>query len=324
LESSASRRQVDIRWPWVLRWWAFPDWHWTRTLQQAIEKADTLIEALAWIREFRGKTTVIKLGGSLLGDIDALHHILLDILFMESVGMRPVVVHGGGKKVSAAMAEAGIEPRFVQGRRYTDDTTLDIVEKVLATEVNHFLADEFEKIGGRAMTLNFESTPVLGGEPLRLSDDDGKPVDLGHVGVVTSVDRAMIESLSNAGKVPFIPSMAITEDGHKLNVNADTAATKVAQELNADKLVILSDVPGVMKDPADPESIVSSLNREQALQLIADGTINGGMIPKVEACLETLDKGVRKVHIVDGNVRHSLLLEVYTSGGIGTVMYRKK
>jgi len=293
-------------------------------LQKAIEKADTLIEALAWIREFRGKTTVIKLGGSLLGDIDALHHILMDILFMESVGMRPVVVHGGGKKVSAAMAEAGIEPRFVQGRRYTDDATLKIVEKVLATEVNEFLAGEFEKIGGRAMTLNFKTTPVLKGETLSLSDEDGKPVDLGHVGVGTSVDEATIESLSSAGKVPFIPSMAISDDGHKLNVNADTAATKVAQELNADKLVILSDVPGVMTDPSDPNSILSTLGREQAMELIADGSISEGMIPKVEACLETLDRGVRKVHIVDGNVRHSLLLEVFTSGGIGTVMYRKQ
>lgn len=292
-------------------------------MQKAIEKADTLIEALAWIREFRGKTTVIKLGGSLLGDIDALHHILLDILFMESVGMRPVVVHGGGKKVSAAMADAGITPRFVQGRRYTDDATLEIVEKVLATEVNQFLANEFVRIGGRAKTLNFETTPVLTGEPLKLTDDDGAPVDLGHVGVVTSVDRALIESLSNSGTVPLIPSMAITADGQKLNVNADTAATKVAQELGAEKLVILSDVPGVMTDLSDPSSIVSSLGREQALQLIADGSISEGMIPKIEACLETLDKGVRKVHIVDGNLRHSLLLEVFTSGGIGTVMYRE-
>ena len=292
-------------------------------MQKAIEKADTLIEALAWIREFRGKTTVIKLGGSLLGDVDALHHILLDILFMESVGMRPVVVHGGGKKVSAAMADAGITPRFVQGRRYTDDATLDIVEKVLATEVNQFLADEFVRIGGRAKMLNFETTPVLKGEPLQLADDDGASVDLGHVGVVTSVDRATIESLSNSGMVPLIPSMAITAGGQKLNVNADTAATKVAQELDAEKLVILSDVPGVMTDPTDPGSIVSSLGREQALQLIADGSISEGMIPKIEACLETLDEGVRKVHIVDGNLRHSLLLEVFTSGGIGTVLYRE-
>ena len=292
-------------------------------MQKAIEKADTLIEALAWIREFRGKTTVIKLGGSLLGDVDALHHILLDILFMESVGMRPVVVHGGGKKVSAAMADAGITPRFVQGRRYTDDATLDIVEKVLATEVNQFLADEFVRIGGRAKMLNFETTPVLKGEPLQLADDDGASVDLGHVGVVTSVDRATIESLSDSGMVPLIPSMAVTAGGQKLNVNADTAATKVAQELDAEKLVILSDVPGVMTDPTDPSSIVSSLGREQALQLIADGSISEGMIPKIEACLETLDEGVRKVHIVDGNLRHSLLLEVFTSGGIGTVLYRE-
>lgn len=293
-------------------------------MQQAIEKANTLIEALGWIREFRDKTTVIKLGGSLLQDVEALHHILLDILFMETVGMRPVVVHGGGKKVSAAMAEAGIEPRFVQGRRYTDDDTLRIVEEVLATEVNHFLASEFEKIGGRAKTLNFKSTPVLNGKPIELKDDDGKPLDLGHVGVVTSVDKRMIEQLSDAGQVPFIPSMAITEDGQKLNVNADTAATKVAQELNADKLVILSDVPGVMSDPSDPKTIFSSLDRNQALQLIADGTIKEGMIPKVEACLETLEQGVRKVHIVDGSLRHSLLLEVYTSGGIGTVLYNDR
>ena len=157
-----------------------------------------------------------------------------------------------------------------------------------------------------------------------IRDRDGKPVDLGHVGQVTSVDQGTIEILCHTGTVPFIPSMAITEDGQKLNVNADTAATKVAQELNADKLVILSDVPGVMTDPSDPNSILSSLGREQAMQLIADGTISEGMIPKVEACLETLDRGVRKVHIVDGNVRHSLLLEVFTSGGIGTVMYRNQ
>ncbi len=293
-------------------------------MQKAIEKADTLIEALGWIREFRDKTTVIKLGGSLLDDVEALHHILLDILFMESVGMRPVIVHGGGKRVSKAMADAGIEPRFVQGRRYTDDATLKIVEDVLATETNHFLAAEFEKIGGRAMTLNFESTPVLNGELLKLIDAEGKPIDLGHVGTVTSVDRLVIDNLSYAGQVPFIPSMAITADGQKLNVNADTAATKVAQELNADKLVILSDVPGVMSDPSDPTTMYTSLDRTEALALIADGTIKDGMIPKVEACLETLDRGVRKVHIVDGNIRHSLLLEVYTSGGIGTVICNKR
>jgi len=214
-------------------------------VQQAIEKADTLIEALAWIRQFRDKTTVIKLGGSMLSDPEAIENILLDILFMESVGMRPVVVHGAGSRISAAMQTAGIEPRFVDGRRYTDQATLEIVEKVLAH-----------------------------------NDDQGQPMDLGFVGEITKVDRLVIDNLCYAGQVPFIPSMAETEDGQKLNVNADTVATKVAQELNAHKLVILSDVPGVLRNPDDPESIISSLTRSEALALIQDGTISGGMIPK--------------------------------------------
>ena len=289
-------------------------------MEKAIQKANTLIEALGWIREFRDKTTVIKLGGSLLNNVDALRHILLDILFIETVGMRPVVVHGAGSRISAAMEQAGIEPRFVEGRRFTDAPTLEIVEKVLANETNHFLADEFEKIGGRAMTLNFESSPVLTGELLKLTDKSGEPVDLGFVGKITKVDRIVIDNLCYAGQVPFIPSMCETTEGQKLNVNADSVATKVAQELNADKLVIISDVPGVMRDPYDPSSIISSLTKSEALKLIKDGTIAGGMIPKVEACLETLDRGVRRVHIVDGRLRHSLLLEVYTSQGIGTVI----
>ncbi|MDA7859155.1 acetylglutamate kinase [Mariniblastus sp.] len=289
-------------------------------MEQAIQKANTLIEALGWIRMFRDKTTVIKLGGSMLDDIDALHHILLDIHFMETVGMRPVIVHGAGSRISAAMKDAGIEPRFVEGRRYTDAPTLDIVERVLAQETNQFLAEEFEKIGGRAMTLNFDSTPVLTGKKLELNGSDGQPVDLGFVGEITKVDRLVIDNLCYAGQTPFIPSMCVDEDGQKLNVNADTVATKLAQELNADKLVILSDVPGVLRDPADPDSIISSLTKSEALELIADGTISEGMIPKVEACLETIDRGVRKVHIVNGSLRHGLLLEVYTSNGIGTVI----
>lgn len=289
-------------------------------MQQAIEKANTLIEALGWIRQFRDKTTVIKLGGSMLSNEDAIRHILLDILFMESVGMRPVVVHGAGSRISAAMKEAGIEPRFVAGRRYTDAATLEIVERVLAKETNAELAETFEKIGGRAMTLNFDSTPVLTGVPLELKNAAGEIEDLGFVGEISKVDRLVIDNLCYAGQVPFIPSMAETEDGQKLNVNADTVATKIAQEVCADKLVILSDVPGVLRDPDDPESIISSLTKSEALKLIADGTISDGMIPKIEACLQTIDRGVRKVHIVNGHLRHSLLLEIYTSSGIGTVI----
>ncbi len=289
-------------------------------MKTAIEKAGTLIEALGWIRRFRDKTTVIKLGGSILSDLDALRSILVDIHFMETVGMRPVVVHGGGKRISDAMEDSGIEPNFVQGRRYTDAATMAIVERVLGVETNNFLADEFEEIGGRAMTLNFESTPVLTGEVLKLTGEDGSEVDLGLVGEVTKVDRMVVDNLLYAGQTPFIPSLAITEDGTKLNVNADTAATKVAQELSADKLIVLSDVPGVLRDPDDPDSLISSLTRSEAEALIKDGTINGGMIPKVEACLDTISRGVRKVHIIDGRIQHGLLLEIYTSSGIGTVI----
>jgi acetylglutamate kinase len=219
------------------------------------------------------------------------------------------------------MDVAGIEPRFVQGRRYTDQATLDIVEKVLATELNHELVAKIEEYGGRAMSLNFLSTNVLFGEKLRLDGPDG-PVDLGHVGEVTRVDRLTIDNLTYAGQVPVIPSMAIAADGQKLNVNADTAATAVAAAIGAEKLVVLSDIPGVLRDVNDPESLIHSLAATEARRLIADGTIAAGMIPKIEGCLETLEQGVRKIHIIDGRLRHSLLLEIYTTSGVGTELIR--
>ncbi len=289
----------------------------------AAEKADTLIEALGWIRQFRDKVVVVKLGGSVLDNADQLRHILFDILFMETVGVRPVVVHGGGARISAAMAEAGIVPRFIQGRRYTDAATLAIVEQVLAVETNHALAEEFERLGGRAMTLNFLSTPVLFGERMALRDPQGAEIDLGFVGEVTRVDRQVIENLCYANQVPFIPSMCLTADGQKLNVNADSAATRVAIELNADKLVFLSDVPGVLADPQNPNSLISALSRATAEAMMADGRISAGMIPKIQGCLDTLQQGVKKIHIVDGRQRHSLLLEIYTTQGIGTVIVER-
>jgi acetylglutamate kinase len=251
-----------------------------------------------------------------------LRHLLLDIVFMSTLGMRVVVVHGGGKAISRAMDAAGIEPRWVQGRRYTDDATLAIVERVLATEVNHDLAARIEEYGGRAMPLNFSTTNVLFGERLALTGPAGESLDLGHVGEVTRVDRLTIDNLTYAGQVPVIPSMAITADGQKLNVNADTAATAVAAAIGAEKLVVLSDIPGVLRDVADPESLIHSLSAEEARRLIADGTIASGMIPKIEGCLETLAQGVKKIHIIDGRMRHALLLEIYTTSGVGTELVR--
>jgi acetylglutamate kinase len=292
------------------------------THQRAIEKADVLIEAMGWIRRFRDKVTVIKLGGSVMESDDALRHLLVDIVFMETVGMRVVVVHGGGAAISRAMDAAGLTPRFIQGRRYTDDATRDIVERVLAYETNEHIAARIEEFGGRSMPLNFRTTNVLFGEKLSLDGPAGEKIDLGHVGTVTRVDRTTIENLCYAGQVPVIPSMCLAADGGKLNVNADTAATAVAQALGAEKLVFLSDVNGVRRRKEDPDTLVHSLSACEAREMIATGQVESGMIPKVEACLATLDRGVRKIHIIDGRLRHSLLLEVYTNQGVGTEILR--
>ena len=298
-------------------------------MQTAVEKADVLIEAMGWVRKFRGKTTVIKLGGSLLQDEEALHHVLLDIVFMETVGMRPIIVHGGGALISKAMDAAGIEPKFIQGRRYTDDATLQIVKETLARDTNRFLCEKISYLGGAAEAFNYTTTNVLFGERISMSGPDGNAIDLGHVGKVTRVDVEAIHQASDAGKVVVIPSVCAvdhvgtqppgpTADQAYLNVNADTAATAVAKQMHAEKLVYVSDVNGVRKRKDDPDSRIQSLTAKEARALIADGTVVDGMIPKVEACLETLENGVHKVHIIDGNLRHSLLLEIYTTTGIGT------
>lgn len=293
-------------------------------MDDAIAKADTLIEAMGWIRRFRGKTTVIKLGGSLLEDKNAIHHLLLDVIFMETVGMKPVIVHGGGPSINRAMQEASIEAQWVSGRRVTDVATLQIVERVLAGDITQFLTDEIERLGGRAVNLNFAAgTNVLQGEKLLL-EENGHQFDLGFVGRVTKVDRTVIESITYANQVPVIPSMCIDDQGQKYNVNADTAAMAVAEALGAEKLIFLSDVNGVRRDKQDPDTIIHSLTAEEAKQLIADRIIDAGMIPKIEACLSTLQRGVRKVHIIDGRLRHSLLLEIYTTSGVGTELVQQR
>jgi acetylglutamate kinase len=290
----------------------------TSVHEEAIRKADVLIEALRYIRSFQGRTTVIKLGGSVMEDIEALRALLLDIVFMQTVGMRPVVVHGGGKAISAAMARAGIEPRWVQGRRYTDDDTLEIVARVLAEEINADIARHINKFGGRAAGLHHKTTQCLYGRRLELTSDNGSAIDLGRVGEVTEVDVPPLENLCLAGVVPVLPSLAEDEDGGLLNVNADTAAAAVAMAMEAEKLVFLTDTPGILRDRNDPASLIPGLTPESVRELIELGVIDQGMIPKVEACLESLNHGVKKVHIIDGRLRHSLLIEIFTTTGIGT------
>jgi acetylglutamate kinase len=255
---------------------------------------------------------------------EALRATLQDVVFMETVGMRPILVHGGGKAIDRAMADAGLKPRKVQGRRYTDDATLDIVVRVLLKETNAAIETQIRQLGGRAVGGHLGSFQYLHGERLTLPNPGGAPIDLGRVGRVTRVDTDLVRDFCAAGVVPVVASVAQDEAGGWLNVNADTAAAAVATHLGAEKLVLLTDTPGILRDRHDPESLVRGLDAAECQDLIARKVIDEGMIPKVEACLDSLRGGVRKTHIIDGRLRHSLLLEIYTDRGVGTEIVLKR
>lgn len=295
--------------------------------KDASEKADVLIEAMKWIREHRGKITVIKLGGSLMEDEVAMMHLIIDLVFMETVGMKPVVVHGGGAAISEAMKKAGIQPTFVQGRRYTDEATLGVVREVLARQISGGLVDQIKSFGGNAVALSepFGSN-VLYGKKATIKDDAGENVDLGWVGEVTRVDVQKIEEYCDQGIIPVIPSYTVLEgtENQGLNVNADVAATEVAKQLRAHKLVFVSEVNGVRTDPNDPNSMIDSLTADEARKLLASGAIVGGMIPKIQSCLKTIERGVEKIHIINGRLRHAILLEIFTSQGVGTEIVNER
>jgi acetylglutamate kinase len=286
-------------------------------MDDAIRKADVLIEALSYIRTFRDRLTVIKMGGSAMEEPEALRATLQDVVFMETVGMRPLLVHGGGLAIDRAMAEAGLQPRKVQGRRVTDAATLEIVVRVLK-DLSSSIEAQIRRLGGRAIALCTGSLQCLFGEKLRIQSETGEPVDLGRVGRVTRVDHELLSDFCRAGVVPVVPSLAQDDDGGWLNINADTAASAVAANLKAEKLVFLTNTPGILLDQTAPESLVSSLDAPGCRNLVHARVIAGGMLPKVEACLESLANGVRKTHIIDGRLRHSLLLEIYTDKGVGT------
>jgi acetylglutamate kinase len=292
--------------------------------EEAIRKADVLIEAMGFIRKFHGKFTVIKLGGSVMEDPESLRALLVDIVFMQTVGMRPVIVHGGGKAITLAMEKAGLTARFVKGRRFTDEPTLEIVARVLAEEINADIERHINKFGGRASGLHHKTHQCLYGRRLWLDNGPEGPIDLGRVGEVTAVDVPPIENLCLAGVVPVLPSLAEDqqEEGRLLNVNADTAAAAVAQALQAEKLVFLTDTTGILLDKNEPSTLIRGLTPSSCHDLIAQGVIDRGMIPKVEACLSSLDSGVLKTHIIDGRLPHALLLEIFTKTGIGTEIVR--
>ena len=290
-------------------------------MEEAIAKAQTLIEALGYIQRFLDKIVVVKIGGSIMDDERALADMLTDVVFMNTVGMRPVIVHGGGKAISHAMEERGLEVQFVQGRRYTDQRTLTVVEHVLCNEINHQIVSLIEKQGSTAMGLHTLGSCVLFGEKLFLEEGERK-VDLGFVGQVTYVNSKLIELLCQADTIPVIAPLARDKTGSRLNCNADTAAGQVAASLKAEKLVMVSDTHGVRRDADNPDSLAVSLSEGEIRQMIADGTISAGMLPKVEACLTALGAGVARTHIVDGRFHHSLLLEIFSDRGIGTLIQK--
>src|SRR6059058_2594585 len=252
-------------------------------MDQAINKATGLVEALSYIQRFHNKVVVVKVGGSIMDDEEALSTILADIVFMNYVGMQPVLVHGGGKAINEAMEKSGLVPQWVQGRRYTDDRTIAIAEQVLCNSINKFIVNFIQSQGCEAMGLHSLSSNVLFAEKTYLQGEDGRRIDLGLVGEVKSVNARLLQLLVQADAIPVIATIARDDAGGTLNVNADTAAGAVAASMKAEKLVMVSDTHGIRRDPADPETRVSHLTVNQIDDMVKGGVITAGMLPKVEA-----------------------------------------
>lgn len=280
------------------------------------QRAEVLIEALPFIQKFRGHLFVIKYGGSAMEDDQVVERFLRDVVFLEAVGINPVLIHGGGKAITARMREAGLKPRFVNGLRVTDEASIEIVEEVLDHQINPGIAQTIKGFGGRAVGIHGKA--VLVGKKLPPQTEGKETVDLGYVGEVIDVNLAPIQSAVGQEIVPVISPLARDREGRVLNINADIAAGTLAGRLKAEKFIYLSDVPGIMRDPTQRDSLIPSVSRSEIEQLREDEIISGGMIPKVESALNALAEGVKKVHFIDGRTPHSLLLEIFTNAGVGT------
>lgn len=275
---------------------------------------ETLNHALPFIQRFAGQTFVIKYGGAAMARPETIEAVLRNVLLLQLVGIRVVLVHGGGPEIDGWLARLGIERRFENGQRVTDDATMDVVEMALAGRANKALVGEISRCGGRAVGLSGRDAGILVARPV--SDE------LGRTGEIVRVDPSLLASLSAQGYVPVLCSVAGDDEAQALNVNADVAAAAVAGALGAAKLIVLSDTPGVLRDRHDPESRISRLGGDEARALIADGTIAGGMIPKVDSALRALELGVRRVHLIDAGTPNALLIELFTEFGIGTMLAR--
>jgi acetylglutamate kinase len=283
-------------------------------MKDSIEKARILIEAFPYIRQWFGATIVVKYGGSTRSGSEELKTTLQDIVLMKFVGMRPVVVHGGGKDITRLTEKLGIHSQFVDGLRVTDLPTMEVVEMVLGGKINKELVATIQQLGGQAVGLSGKDGGML--EASRVKSKSGK--DIGFVGKVSKVNTAILEILDKEQFIPVIAPLGLGKDGKTYNVNADEVAGAIAVALKAEKLVFLTDVPGICKKKEDPKSLMSSVRSSEVPRLINKKIISGGMIPKVEACLYALKSGVKKTHIIDGTEAHALLLEIFTPEGVGT------
>lgn len=294
-------------------------------INQVIQKAEVLIEALPYITKFRGATFVFKYGGHAMEDESLRESFARDIVLLSIVGIKPVVVHGGGPQIGDMLKRLGIQSRFVRGLRVTDAAAMDVVEMVLVGQVNKRIVADINRFGGRAVGLSGKDASLLRARkiaPVQNGTEEAPDlVDLGHVGEVSAVNVEVVQKLDDAGYIPVIAPVGVGPGGESYNINADHVAGAVAGALRAEKLIHLTDVSGV-KDKDGKH--VPSLTAAQAEEWIKDGVISGGMIPKVECCLEALSLGVQKAHIVDGRVLHAVLLEIFTDKGVGTEIRRRK
>lgn len=282
------------------------------------EIANVLAESLPYIQEYRGKTLVVKYGGNAMITDDLKKYVINDLILMKCVGINPVVVHGGGPFISSYLKKLNKETKFINGLRYTDKETMDIVQMVLCGKVNKDLVNLVESCNGKAIGLcgmdgsMIKAKKISGGE------------DLGLVGEITEINTEIIENSINNGYMPIISSVAMGYDSEIYNINADTCAFKIASALKAEKLILITDVPGVMTDLNDSSSLISKLNLNEINNLYKDNIIKGGMIPKINCCVESIKSGVKRAHIIDGRIPHCLLLELFSKKGIGTMIYEEE
>ena len=287
-------------------------------MEESIKKADVLIEALPYIQNFYDKTVVIKYGGAVLTDTVIRRNVLEDIVFMSYVGMRPVLVHGGGPYINQRLQEIGKEAKFVKGFRVTDEETIEIVEEEL-TKINRDIVREVISLGGSAISLSGKEDHLI--EAKKHADIDNE--DIGFVGEISKINGDVIQRMITSDIIPVISPLAIGKDGFTYNINADQAAAEIARALGALKLMLLTNVRGILKQMENPESLISHLSVAEVDELMKSKVISGGMIPKVNACIRALDRGVKKTHIVDGKIPHGLLLEIFTDKGIGTEIVKR-